>query len=427
ARGGGALSRYGPGYAEVFSLMARAGNTPEGGVFLEQALLASLAPIGAFAILRAAGARAVVAWPITVALAAEPLLARLGVSESYFATGFSLSMLAGATLAMGAARATLRARRFWLSALGAGLLVAQVARVHPLTWLAAACLPLIVVVGPGRLRTRLTLALGSALALGAVTAALSGSALGSVLTGSLGTEWLPAAAGRLRRSWALAPLALALLASLNFLRGRTRRFVVVAATAALVGAALRAGDVLGSPNPAVAGAYVRLFLPAMLAAVAALSRFIRGRHVRHGLALGVAVAAVFWSVSRWRPLTELPTDALEQGFAMGWRETLPRNATVVYLSRANRRSLVLPLYARGMPLSSSNRPPALSALPGAVFYYRSSLCDSAEGRSFCAALEASVRLGPRVERALPARASMRWDSYLETPVRVALFRVIREP
>ena len=61
----------------------------------------------------------------------------------------------------------------------------------------------------------------------------------------------------------------------------------------------------------------------------------------------------------------------------------------------------------------------------AQFYYRSSLCATAEGREPCRRLEEELRLEQMWEGELPALRSMAYMDYQETTVRVGLYRVLR--
>ncbi len=430
---GGSLSDYGPGYAEMFGLAARAGTTPEHGVYLEQALLAALAAPCAFVVARRVGARASIATALALCVAVDPLLLRTSVSESYFATGTSLLFVAAALLACGAARARWHTPHFVLAVTGAGLLVAQVARIHPLLWVGAACLPVVVVVGPGRWRARLVLAGATALGVGVVTAAFAGSTLREVLRGELGRAWIPVARGHLVPALVAAGAALLALAVLRFVPPRARRLVVPLACLALVLGVARASDVLGAPNPAVGAAQARVFWPAAIACVASLL----GRAAtpsRRARWLGAAVAAlgIVFVASSYKAMTTRPTDALEADFATEWRASLPAHARVLYLARAHKRIVSLPLFESSgagidaVPLSLAAPPPDPRALGDHVYYYRSSLCSSTEGAAFCDALERVAPLERVVVRRLPARPSMRWDrdGYDSDAVMVALYRVL---
>lgn len=423
---GGSLSDYGPGYAELFGLAARASAAAERGVFFEQALLAALAPACAFVVARRAGARDLVAGALALGVAVDPILNRTSVSESYFATGASLLFMAAAMLACGAVRARLRSPRFALGVAGAGLLVSEVARVHPLLWIGAACLPVVVAMGPGTLRARLVLAGVAALGVGAITAAFAGSTLLHVLGGSLGRTWMPAARGHLALALGAAVAGLAAIALLRFAPRRARRLLVPVACFGLVLGVARASNVLGAPSAAVAAAQARVFWPVLIACVAALlGRVATTRRRASALAAIIAVAGVAVAAALWRPMTTLPTDLLEQRFARQWRTSLPEHAQVLYLARVDKRIVSLPLYggADAMPLRLSEPPPDPAQLGERVYYYRSSLCSSAEGAPFCAAIEHRARLERIAVRKLPARPSMRWDHYDHDAVTVALYRM----
>jgi hypothetical protein len=60
-----------------------------------------------------------------------------------------------------------------------------------------------------------------------------------------------------------------------------------------------------------------------------------------------------------------------------------------------------------------------------MFYYRSSLCSTEEGKSACEAFERARTLELVDEKVLPARASHPWQPMGSEPIHVQLHRVAR--
>lgn len=423
-------SPYGPGYAELFGWAARAGGSdPERSVFLLQAAVAALVPPLAWIIARRVGAPRPVAAGIALVVLCDPVLARLAQSESYFSVSTALIFGAAAVLAQGSVRGRIRALPFAAAVASAGLLVAQAARVHPLGWIGAALLPLVVSVGPGPLSRRLRATLVAGAVIAAIVAVASGPAMLAVVRGSLGQAWLPRAGPRavvlLQGASPMLLLAIAVLGVWT----RKRRGLLLALLLALALAAMWLTNLLGHPSQAVHEAYDRLFWPALVAIAAAwLARLAHTRARALAIGSGVGLAGLALAALRWTSLTALPTDAEEARFALEWRDGLPADAVVAYVERAGERISVVPLYdgvtgPRAFPIrAGEGRLPDLAVLGGPLYYYRSSLCSSEKGRSACDALERSVKLETVAERELPARPSMRWHPYSADRVRVVLSR-----
>jgi hypothetical protein len=192
---------------------------------------------------------------------------------------------------------------------------------------------------------------------------------------------------------------------------------------------LFSADLLERDVPWVADAYRIQALPVLLATGVASLRLLTVRWKRTQGWLGplcVVVVAALITAARWAPHRTVPTDALEQSWAMSWRGTLPQGTQLVYLRRAGDRILMLPLYSGG-PVQALG----LEAAPGLAFpqlragvaYYRSSLCSTPEGSSACATMERGVDLEVIEEREFPAIASQPWAPLAMAPVKVGLYRV----
>jgi hypothetical protein len=232
----------------------------------------------------------------------------------------------------------------------------------------------------------------------------------------------------------LLDYALPLLALLGLLAWRRRGALLPALAALLVVAAATATNKLGFVPGWVRHAYLLTFAPTLTAAVASLlSRLARTPRGARITAASVLVAGALSAALTAGALRPRATDVLEASWVARWRERVPTGSCVVYLSRAGARVLLLPLYdACGIDgadmglLSTQRPPPEVGELAAQVYYYRSSLCSTPEGRGYCEALERTLTLEPLegIEgRDLPAVASMHELNYDRPTVRVGLFRV----
>lgn len=429
----GAHHDYGTGFREVFGAVVRlTPANPDGAVFALQSLLGAAAVVALWVTARAVGAPRSLALAAAFAAAVDPVLARASRSESHYAAQTSLLFIAGALLAR--ATGPVRSRAFALLCVAAGLVLAQAMRMHPVAWVAAAVVPSVMLLGPGSLRRRVTrTAAGFALA-GAACALFALATMRAVMGGQLGAQWAPRHAHAMltaAQRGALPALALAVAAGL--LARSPKRMIPRALTAVLVCAAASAANVLppGGVPPWVGGAYVRLYAPVVVAAalaVAAEALTTRARALAASCA--VALAGLLFTLARGPALTHLPTDAIEQRDAMAWRAQLPTGARVVYLERAGDHIVVLPLYAgltpRGVhavPLRTGEPPPALAAFGPTTYWYRSSVCASAQGAAWCDAIERANAMTPLWTKTLPASPSMPYLPYNADRVRVGLSRV----
>jgi len=439
----GAPSTYGPGYAELFGVVARGSADPDGVVFVAQALLAALGPLLLWLLARRVGARAPLAWALALALAIEPGIARLSGSESYFAAIGSLLLLAAAALATGARRARVRSVDFALGVIAAGLLAALAVRIHPIAAAPCACLPLVALVGLGSLRARLRVTVAATAAIGAL--ALGGllAALGGLTRGELGTTWLPGITSRIEQGRIGSALVVSVVLAALFLV-RARRWQRAAWRALALGVALvvsAATYVLGDVLPIIEFGYLSLFIAPIAAATAAglsgiaLPRALAIARLVPEVALPAVVAslALIGAIVRAPALVALPTDARELAHLRAWREDLPPDATVVFVGVSGRRRLFVPMhgaFAAGTPyarqLDVAHPAPNLTALDARhVYYYRSSLCAVADTRGYCDDLERTYRMSPIRTAHLPARESMAEFGYADRSVDVTLSRVRR--
>jgi hypothetical protein len=463
-------NEYGPGFFDLFGVWAQ--RWPGGaydGVFTAQSLLSATSAPLAWIIARCLGSKPRMAWILAALVAVNPLLARMAGSESYFAACTSLLFAATAVLAATARRLAIRTPMFLLGATAAGLFIAQAARIHAYSWIPAAALPLVILGGGGRLSRRVRAAATAAAIIAIVVVLAALPAMLSVIKGSLGARWAPRAESVLslrnlpiwliavlvmgalgfaiyKRPWGVRVLTLAAfvviaraagefsllvlpVAALSLATRPGRAFVQTWTLAVLVVLA-RVTKLQLAPVPAwIDGGYVTLYLPAILAVVTALAvRASLGR-ARSWLTWGTLVAGGVATLAAWRPMTTLATDVLEEMRVASWPGLLPRDATVAYLGWAGERVQTLPQNFPGeerihlQALDGRTGQVDLETSGDALYYYRSSLCTSSEGRAFCDAIERRYELEPIDEAVLPARPSMFNLAYDRPVVTVALYRV----
>lgn len=401
---------YGPGYAELFGWLAE---SPDGDlhVFRAVTVLGAMAAPFAVGIARHAGAR----WPSAFALGAlvaiDPVLARVSSSESYF--GVIVALLFAATWLVGEGMRRTRGVRY-LAFVGAGLLVAQAARIHPTAWIPCATVALAAAFAPFRReRARAVSFLSAALVVGLVATPFVLGPLREVLAGEIG-QWR-GAAQLVATRWSYVALAVA-LAGLLLARGDVRRGVVAAA---LVVVAADVTCVVRNDSAVVAHAHFRTFLPAFVAALGYLASALPPRAVP----LALAPLAVLVPVSLG-PVRRLPTDAVEHALLRTERAKLPRTARVCFVARAERRVMGLPLFdKKNGPVAIPIDEPGFTS--GCTHYVRTSLCASPEGRGACIDAERALPLRLLAERTLPAVQSLPWLPYDVPTITVSLHEVVR--
>lgn len=430
----GVFHEYGPGLMELFhGAAALRPRDPEGSVFFVQSLLAAPGPACAWIVARRVGADRHLAAALALAVALDPMLARLARSESYFGTGASLLLLAAAALSLRATRLPPTSAPFVCASLAAGAVVAEVARVHPLLWPAAALTPLVLLAGDGSLRRRLRAALAASLVIAAVVAPVAGPSMWMALHSDLAARFSPNAGwgtADLLAAWLPWPAAVAVVAvalSRRPLAAAPRALLVVPVVAVLVAGDFPAGSRL---QPWVEGGYLRVYAAALVVAVAALLRDVaRTRAQSFAVALCGAALLLGPVAARHARDRVVPTDALEQELARSWRSLVPPGATVVWLSFNGPLTLRLPLYPNADPDLRVMRaeevarlPSSFEGPPSSVYYYRSSLCSTWGGAEACAAVERRHHLTLVRSWTLPAVESYSVP-YVGRAVRVGLYRV----
>lgn len=400
---------YGPGYPELLGWIASRARRPDWALFVANELLAATVPISAYAIARAVGARRLLSLALAAALAVDPVLTRLGRSESYYAAIIAFVFAATAVVVVND-RHRIPARCVGL--LAAGLFLGQAARIHPVAWIACAVVPLAVICRPGRFLRRVVRAAIATLAVGTVALGLALPAMRAVLRGTLASV----AHHEHERALTLAPVAigLMLLCAGAIAVRRVRPTASRAAVLVLVVFAAIGSNVLETNIAVVSAAYLHTFFPVALAAVASLLALIK---LRRWMVPAAVVLAALVHTAREHPLVAPTTDNHELSWCLEWRETLPARARVASVSRADRRVLILPLFGTDLPYAVT------ADAIGPNYYYRSSLCSTPEGRPFCESFESQHRLRPLATRRLPSRESASWLPLPPGEIEVALFAV----
>ena len=321
-----------------------------------------------------------------------------------------------------------------LAQVAAGLLLSQAARVHPVGWVAVAAVPLAQLACRGGWKRNARHAALATAIVGGVVAATSGRAVAQVLRGAMGAQYLPEVSHGWNQELQVAKAAIAgavlLVALVPRLRGR--RLPRVTFAAALVLAAGMGMSLLNVDVDWVRAAHTRMFVPLFVAALVGLVvPWLRGVTARRVAMIAVALSGLVQAGAHGRWVTELPTDALELRRALAWRERIPAGTRLVAVETAGVMAVQLPVYAAHrdahapvVRLDAHGTPPGLGSFGEAVYYYRSSLCSTAEAHRWCDELEESAELEAVDVTELPARPSTHAVTYEGASVRVGLYRVI---
>lgn len=417
-------SVYGPGFQEVFGWFASRGEPDYRVPLLQSALLAASVPL-AHLVVRVAGAGRGAAWLASFAICAHPLLARLAGSESYMATMGGLGMLAAASLALaaqpgeGLADNRPRLYLFLCGIIAAGCFVAQAARVHPIGWLPLATLAFVVPCLGGSLKARALRGSIAGLTIAALVCLTSLGPMLGVLRGELGQRWLPATSIELHAAPLLLLLPLWLLT-----KRRAQDWIPVVALC-LCWELAPATNAVGDAPRMIRDAYLTLYLPAVLVALAAYLPSLAWDPLRQFSVVACAAAPLAFAWSHWAAYLKLPTDAQEVQLLTKWLREMPKPGAVLYLGRAGQRVLLLPRYDATITIFSAETDKPLPPFQGprGLRYYRSSLCSTDEGKATCQALESQLVLEPEAEVELPALASL---PYLPLPpgyIKVGWYKV----
>lgn len=434
---------YGHGYVELYHWLARAAGTHvEQAVFAANATLGALTATAALGLARSLGMTLRVALIASLLFALEPLAVRMDASESYLVPIMCGVLTAALLAARGIGALERHARVQAALFLGAtGFVVAQTARIHPCGWAALALVPLVAFArapagaahpdpSPRGLRSAALAAARAGGVIAAIVAVFSGPTLWNVWRSA---RALPAVTdGQLRLTTAGLTTIVALVAGAGLLalRRPARSSLMWAIPAVLLAGVTAA---LYAALPLFFLAYQTLFLPAVIMAVAWA---IPPRALERSpwFVAAAALPPVLLAVT-WARLAPIPTDGLENRLIRAFVRAMPRDCAIAWVERVPpRRVLELPLY-EGLAVGA--RPPSirLAGSGGAldvhayksrcIYYYRGSLCHSAEGAPVCRAVEGDVPLTPVAAWSLPARPSMRDLRYDSDPVVVEMFQLSR--
>jgi hypothetical protein len=430
---------YGPGFSELFNVPVRlAPWHPERALFAAQSLLMALGLVAAWRLAQRCAAPSphgrFIAGALAVALVLHPSVQRIALSETYFAPCMALEFLGAWALShTGRWRGDRHARlRALAPALAGGLLLSCAVAVHPVSWLPSALVPLVLVAMPGSARSRMHRLVLAYVVVGFVVLLTAAPGVVAVLRGELGQRWVgqrPATPERVAA--VLLPWVAAAIACIALMRHPLRaapRLVVALALVALVPAT----DVItaSGARPVIVGGFVLLHVPVVLAVAAAV--LVDVPRIRlHGwvLATAIVVAAAYFATTQRHALTALPTDVREQHTLLAWRTKLPAGATVITLARAGNHILAFPLYPATDPLArqllsldTRTQLPPLGER-GGLYWYRSSVCATVEGRAYCDAIERRLTLTPVASTTFAAVWSLSHLPFDRPWVRVTLSRV----
>lgn len=435
----GAETQYGPGYAELFGFV-RGSSEPDLTIMRVDAVAGALIPATAWLLSRRVGASRLLATAVALVLALDPTLARIAQSESYYACGSVLAFLAAVALLEGARGGRVASAWFALGVASAGFLVAQLARVHPVMWLASALVPLPMLAMRGSASRRRRLAVVGCLGVGASVTVLSGATMVAVVRGPM-AKWLHQGETLFvplsTYAYAWAPLGVIAVAlamrrrwSRSFDRVARNRLRELVWVAAAVASAIALGHASrGAQRPWFHATYAALTLaPVLAVGVGAAVRLLPPRVA----ALAWVAAGSLGSAARWSHATEIATDAREAEFVMSWRARLPPGATLLALESADTRTSFLPVYSasdsngarvEALGPDDATRPIVSRGNVGDWFWYRSSVCAMPSGASICAAFESSHRLVPVERTDLPAIESDLRGGYAVPRIDVGLYRI----
>lgn len=417
------IASYGPGYGEIFGpIAALAPSSPDWAIFAGNALFSALVPPLALAIGGMTGLAAAPAFLAAMLLAIDPIGIRMGATEAYFVVIGFLCAAASAAMLL-ASYATEAGGRWRAVALlvGAGLLLSQAARVHPGAWVLLATVPFVILAGAaGGWRHRFLVFVAALAVSGGMLLLTSGSAmldvLGNIRTGTVLRPELPSS----------SPLVWVALAGTFYALLAPRRWLALPAAIAV--AALLMTWHAFDASWIWAHAYSRLYLTLPLIAVIACvpPAVLGGRWLALVLAPVVVVAWIRFGLPVVAART---TEQQEYRWVREELEGLPPQCRVVHLASAGKRVLALPTYVgqgRAAVAMDLRRPPTVAAAlsPAACLYYvRSSLCSTGDGRPECDAIESRLTLVPIARASFTGAAEYDTFSHDRETVETVIARV----
>ncbi len=411
------LVGYGPGYPEVFAALTALPGAPDLAIFATNATAAALVPVLAFVLARIAGLERTRALFAAIVLAIDPIAVRLSASESYFVPIIVLTL--GSSTAI-AASVRAPSRIGALVGLFVGVLLAtQAVRIHPVAWIPVAMVPLAALFPRVSTKRRLAGLLAAAALLAVALALTRGAWLDAVSTDA--SRYLQGTSHRVARPLVMIAIGIAAVIA----RVREWPLVLVAALSLALDAVLR--PIYGQ-SEAWQASFDRLFLVVpVLAAVAILpSAAVAGR-----ARLVLPAAAIAFAIVLGWPLRTRTTEQVEYRWLRDELARLDPACRVASTTRAGQRVHYVPWYA--MPTSTAgparwlavHAPAALvEAARGGrcVVWLHASICENADGRPLCDAIEAAVTLDEIASVEIDAVPSAVPYPYDVPVVRVSLSR-----
>jgi hypothetical protein len=424
----GQLYGYGPGYPEIFSLIARlAPSAPDVTIFVANGVISALVPALAHVLARLVGFDRTRALIPASLLALDPIALRVATTESYTPAIITLTLLGSVLLVAAALHAH---RREWprvgLLALAAGLVLSQSVRIHPVAWIPAALAPLTVLAVGDEVTAlrRLISAAVATLIAGLIIALTSGSIVEGQLALLRHSEVM--APSRPMFVWWFPVLAVAL--GFAAFRWARPRWLIIPALLQLGALAATRHDF--AQSFVWQQSYDRLYLAIPLVALAAFireswtpRRVVRGGLVAAGALLLVASAPI------WRGRT---TDHLEYRWVRKTLDTVPRECLVVYVGQVGNRNMMLPIF--GPPAKAARKAIRLDAdsttdlphrLAGSpcTMYVHTTFCASTDGGPVCDRVENLLDLEPVASERFPAVSSNRYVRYDRPPIETVISKV----
>ena len=388
------IAAYGPGYHEIFGpIVALAPSSPDWAIFACNALLSALVPALAFAVGRMTGLGARAAGAAALLLAIDPVAIRMGATEAYLVPIAFLGTAASAVMLL-ALRASEAGARWHAAALlvGAGLLLAESARIHPCAWVLAATAPVVLVAGDaGSWRRRIAMTLAAAAVSAGVLVVTSSTVLldvlGNIRTGTVFRPPPPS----------LWPLVWIALPGAGYAAFAPRPWLVLPAGVSV--AAMLLTRHAFDASWIWEHAYFRLYVTSPV--IAALACVPPSWLRRAWIAVPATAAVVLaWLRFGWPVVGGRSMEQLEYRWVREQLVQLPPECRVVHLVSAGKRYLMLPTYvgaSRTAVAMDLRRPrtveTALAPAP-CLYYVHGSLCSTADGRPECDAIERRLVLVP---------------------------------
>jgi hypothetical protein len=437
-----AIAGYGQGYAELLGpIAALAPASPDYAIFAANAVASASVAGAVFATARLAGLRRAHGAAAALLMAFDPVSIRFAATESYFAAG--TAFVAWATVcAMAAARRAANggAAAAVARAVGAGVLVAAGASLHPVTWPPLALAPVAALAVHASVGVSRRIALSACIGLVVVGTVLATSAPALLdvvqglrsgvlihdmqLGGVLGDVSVPKSASMLL---GVCVAALAWCAA-----GRVPWLGVPVALA--LATALYTRDVY-SQSWLWQQSFCRLYALAPAVAAVAILPW-PASHGRSWIAWAAATtsALVLWAARGVPVITARTTEHLEYRWIRPFLAALPAECRVVYPAFVGYDTLILPTYVAPSRARSSfievrtEQPFALEqVLPptGCMYFVRTSVCSKAGVREHCDHLEHRLSLTPVSRATFPALPSSDQVVY-EGDVQTVISRIASE-